>query len=205
MIHELQEFIITHTVVGACLCDGCYYFDRSEDRGWQPSGENVYEMIGQVVKCLPPEGDDRLRGIFIQLINENPVGYAPNAVNFFAGKPIAFAEAAAYLGDNNLTYRFFALGHHLGAWHLSMPKEVFNGLLTEEGERVAHMHNILFVSNPKSSAWVDGTTDEQIAEEARKFNEEGAEMLEDAKMQRAIRSAQALQNSATSTASPSIN
>lgn len=120
---ELAEYVMKHTVRGACTCGRC--MDAPEDpEDHQPNGHTVDLFFFQVALQGEPDPEE-----LKQLILEHPGEF--HTCDPLDGEEHSYMELGGWIGDQGLAMQFMGLGHLLGLWKVMQPKLL--GALVPEG------------------------------------------------------------------------
>jgi len=109
-MEKLQQYVIEHTIRGACQCGQC--IDKTTDE--QPKGHTADLVFFQVAN---KDGDAvELRKLIDAANGEF------NDVNLFDGQEHGYMEIGGWIGDQGLAMQLMGLGSILGLWQLLTPK-----------------------------------------------------------------------------------
>ncbi len=112
-MQKLIEFIIEHTVRGACTCGLCR--DAPKNPEEKPTGHTADLEFFKVSLKNNPDPE-----VLRSLIEENVTGAYVN-VDLFDKKEHGFTEIGGWIGDQSMALMLMGLGELLGLWKLHTP------------------------------------------------------------------------------------
>lgn len=126
-MNELTEYILDHTIRGACICGQC--IDSVENpEEHQPEGHTIDMHFFKVAATRNPTKEE-----FLEALQNTKGNYnCESMIYLLDGKEHSYLQVGAEIGDQGLSFKLFALGELLGVWKVITPRRMMDDILDDD-------------------------------------------------------------------------